>query len=216
MIAKVITLMDMPQSLKYAKRCIKSGAAYGIHIEHFHAITPKTVDKFIYDEEIDTRFFREKWSRYKNALAAFSSHYSLWKESFRRQTPYLILEHDAVIINDIPTFLRGDIVNLGEPSYGAWSMPEKLGEGPLVSKPFFPGAHGYYITPEGAKQLILRAKALAKPTDVFIHRDTFELSEYYPWPVKAKDTFTTIQREEGIQAKHTYLKTGKMDILNVR
>ena len=216
MIAKVITLMNMPESVKAAKRCIESGAAYGIHIEHFNAITPKTVDQFVHDEEIDTRFFKEKWSRYKNALAAFSSHYSLWLESFRRQQNYLILEHDAVIINDIPTFLRGDIVNLGQPSYGAFTTPSKLGEGPLVSKPFFPGAHGYFITPVGAKQLLLRAKTLAKPPDVFIHKDTFEVTEYFPWPLTAKDTFTTIQRQDGIQAKHSYLKTGKMDILSVR
>ncbi len=216
MIAKVITLMNMPESVKIAKRCIQSGAAYGVRIEHFNAVTPKTVDQFLDDEQIDFRFFKEKWSRYKNALSAFSSHYSLWLESFRSQQDYLILEHDAVIVNDIPSFLRGDIVNLGQPSYGEFTTPNKLGEGPLVSKPFFPGAHGYYITPVGAKQLLLRAKRLAKPTDIFLHRDTFELTEYYPWPVQARDTFTTIQREDGIQAKHSYLKTGKMDIVNVR
>lgn len=216
MIAKVITLMNMPQSFKYAKRCIDSGAAYGIHVQNFNAITPKTVDQFVYDEEIDTRFFKEKWSRYKNALAAFSSHYSLWKESYQTQQNYLILEHDAVFIDDIPTFLRGDVVNLGMPSYGKVDIPTRLGEGPLTSKPFLPGAHGYYITPKGALELIVQAKKKAKPTDVFIHRDIFEVTEYYPWPIKAKDTFTTIQREDGIQAKHSYLKTGKMDILNVR
>ena len=216
MIAKVITLMNMPNSVKGAQRCIDSGAAYGVHVQNFNAVTPKTVDQFVYDEQIDTRFFKEKYSRFKNALAAFSSHYSLWKESYQTQQNYLILEHDAVIVNDIPSFLRGDIVNLGQPSYGAFTTPSRLGEGPLVSKPFFPGAHGYYITPKGAWNLIRRAKTFAKPTDIFIHRDTFEVTEYFPWPVQARDSFTTIQREDGIQAKHTYLKTGKMDILNVR
>jgi glycosyl transferase family 25 len=216
MIAKVITLMNMPQSFKYAKRCVESAAAYGVQVEYFDAVTPKTVDKLVYEHDIDTRFFKEKWSRYKNALAAFTSHYSLWEECFRRQVNYLILEHDAVFVNDIPTFLRGDIVNLGEPSYGQFKTPEKLGEGPLVSKPFLPGAHGYYITPQGAKELILQAKKMARPTDIFINSSSFNVTEYYPWPIKAKDTFTTIQREDGIQAKHSFLKTGKMDILNVR
>lgn len=216
MISKVITLMDVPESVKAAKRCIESGVFYGIRIQNFKAHTPKTAPEFIEKEQIDTRFFKEKWSRYKNALAAFSSHYSLWVESFQTQQDYLILEHDAVIINDIPTFLRGDIVNLGEPSYGLFNTPNKIGEGPLVSKPFFPGAHGYFITPVGAKELILQAKKMARPTDVFINHSSFTLNEYYPWPIKAKDSFTTIQREEGIQAKHTFMKTGKMDILNVR
>ena len=216
MIAKVITLMNMPQSVKVAKRCIESGAAYGIHVENFNAVTPKTVDQFVYDEQIDTRFFKEKYSRFKNALAAFSSHYSLWKECYQTKQNYLILEHDAVFVDDIPTFLLGDIVNLGQPSYGKIETPSKLGEGPLSSKPFLPGAHGYYITPKGAWDLILRAKIKAKPTDVYIHQDNFKITEFYPWPIQARDTFTTIQREEGIQAKFSYLKTGKMDILNVR
>jgi GR25 family glycosyltransferase involved in LPS biosynthesis len=216
MIAKVITLMNMPQSVKAAQRCIDSGAGYGVHVQNFNAVTPKTVDQFVYNEQIDTRFFKEKYSRFKNALAAFSSHYSLWKESYQTQQNYLILEHDAVFVGDIPTFLRGDIVNLGEPSYGRVETPGKLGEGPLCSKPFLPGAHGYYITPKGAWDLIRRAKIKAKPTDVYIHQDDFEITEFYPWPIQARDTFTTIQREEGIQAKFSYLKTGKMDILNVR
>jgi len=57
MIAKVITLMNMPQSVKAAQRCIDSGAGYGVHVQNFNAVTPKTVDQFVYDERIDTRFF---------------------------------------------------------------------------------------------------------------------------------------------------------------
>ena len=216
MIAKVITLMNMPQSVKVAKRCIESGAAYGIHVENFNAVTPKTVDQFVYDEQIDTRFFKEKYSRFKNALAAFSSHYSLWKECYQTKQNYLILEHDAVFVDDVPTFLRGDIINLGKPSYGKFDIPTKLGEGRLTSKSFLPGAHGYYITPKGAKDLIVEAKRMAKPTDIFIRREKFEVTEYYPWPVEARDSFTTIQREDGIQAKHNFLIKGKMDIINVR
>lgn len=216
MISKVITLMNMPESVKVAKRCINTGNAYGVQVQHFNAVTPKTVDKLVYEHDIDTRFFREKWSRYKNALSAFMSHFSLWRECYITQTPYLILEHDAVFVDDIPTFLRGDIVNLGRPSYGKFEIPERLGESKLSSKPFLPGAHGYYVTPMGAGQLIAQAKQKAKPTDVFIHKDLFDITEYYPWPIEARDTFTTIQRTEGTLAKHSYMKTGKMDIINVR
>ena len=49
MIAKVITLMNMPNSVKVAQRCIDSGAAYGVHVQNFNAVTPKTVDQFVYD-----------------------------------------------------------------------------------------------------------------------------------------------------------------------
>jgi hypothetical protein len=45
----------------------------------------------------------------------------------------------------------------------------------------------------------------ARPTDVFLNADTFPfLQELYPWPVIAKDTFTTIQKSEGCQAKHNF------------
>jgi hypothetical protein len=40
---------------------------------------------------------------------------------------------------------------------------------------------------------------------VFLHKERFPwLEEYYPWPVQAKDTFTTIQNVEGCQAKHRF------------
>ena len=45
----------------------------------------------------------------------------------------------------------------------------------------------------------------AKNTDVFLHLDIFpDLEEYYPWPVEAWDSFTTIQNPEGCLAKHNY------------
>ena len=49
MIAKVITLMNTPQSVKVAKRCVESGAANGVNVEYFNAVTPKNVDQLIYD-----------------------------------------------------------------------------------------------------------------------------------------------------------------------
>ena len=30
------------------------------------------------------------------------------------------------------------------------------------------------------------------------------LEEYYPWPVEARDSFSTIQKKEGCLAKHGY------------
>ena len=35
----------------------------------------------------------------------------------------------------------------------------------------------------------------------------FTLGEYYPWPVEARDSFTTIQKKEGCYAKHNYGET---------
>jgi len=216
MIAKVIALQNVPQSVKVADRCIESAKKYGVEVSRFNGITPETSQKVVDANGINTDHFREIYSRYENALAAFCSHFSLWKECSEGKVPYVVLEHDAVFVDALPNFLLGDIVNLGAPSYGKYNTPRYIGEGPLISKAYLPGAHAYYITPKGARQLMAQAKIEAKPTDVFIRTDKFKINEYNPWPVKAKDSFTTIQKSEGIKAKHSYQKTGRMDIINVR
>jgi len=216
MIAKVITLQNVPESVKVAERCINSAKNYGVQVSKFNAITPETYHHVIDENEINVDHFKEVYSRYENALSAFCSHFSLWKECLTSRSPYLILEHDAVFMDTLPNFFFGDIVNLGEPSYGRYISPPYIGEGPLISKPYLPGAHCYYITPKGAKSLINGAKVMAKPTDVYIRKEVFDINEYNPWPVKAVDSFTTIQKEEGIHAKHSFMQTGKMDIIDVR
>ena len=114
--------------------------------------------------------------------------------------------HDAIIVNNIPVFAGyKHLLNLGEPSYGKARQPMMLGVGPLTSKQYLPGAHGYMIKPSGAKMLMDRAQLTAMPTDVFINKTNFPwLEEYYPWPVKAVDSFTTIQNKHGCAAKHNY------------
>ena len=212
---RVITLQNIPQSVKVADRCIKSAKRYEVEVSKFNAITPSTHQKVVDENNINTDHFREIYSRYENALSAFCSHFSLWKECAESKTPYVVLEHDAISVDSLPNFILGDVVNLGAPSYGRYNTPTYIGEGDLVSKPYLPGAHAYYITPKGARQLIEQAQVMAKPTDVFINVNKFKIGEYNPWPVKALDSFTTIQKTEGIKAKHSYMKTGKMDIIDV-
>ena len=77
----------------------------------------------------------------------------------------------------------------------------------LISKQYLPGAHAYGITPKGARAIIEQTIFNAGPTDVFLNNRLFTwLEEYYPWPVKCNDEFTTIQNETGCLAKHNYGK----------
>ena len=204
----VITIMDNERSVQVADRCIKSGKKFGIDIEKFSAVTPKTHDPEKYAESLDipTDGFKEIYSRYENCLSAFLSHYLLWEKCVNLNEQLLILEHDAVIVDSIPVFAGyKHLLNLGEPSYGKARQPMSIGVGPLTSKQYLPGAHGYMIKPSGAKMLIDRAQLTAMPTDVFINKTNFPwLEEYYPWPVKAVDSFTTIQNKHGCAAKHNY------------
>lgn len=202
----VITIMDNEKSVSAATRCIQSAKRFGVTVEKHKAYTPLDSPIAIASKkEIPIERFEEKYSRFENCLAAFLSHYSLWEKCLEDREPFLILEHDAVFVNQLPAIFKNPIVNVGKPSYGRYNIPQTLGEGPLISKRYFPGAHAYYIEPAGALALIDRAKTDAGPTDIFINLDHFPyLQEYYPWPVEARDNFTTIQNEAGCQAKHNY------------
>jgi GR25 family glycosyltransferase involved in LPS biosynthesis len=205
--AYVITIMDNPESVRVADRCIKSAAKYGISVEKFPAITPdKDPIGYANKKNIPIRGFEEVYSRYENCISAFLSHFSLWERCVKDGTTYMILEHDAVFVDQVNVFMNFDrAINIGQPSYGKARRPMMLGVNPLTSKQYFPGAHAYMIKPAGAAAFISRAGLDAGPTDVFLHKERFPwLEEYYPWPVQAKDTFTTIQNVEGCQAKHRF------------
>ena len=64
------------------------------------------------------------------------------------------------------------------------------------------------VNPEGAQKILNKAKTCGAPTDIFLNVDTFPfLQEYYPWVCMAADSFTTIQKEAGVQAKHNFNET---------
>lgn len=228
----IIRIKDNEHSVKAAERCLKSlKDYYSIEMEdcYFDAITPKDKPQEILAKDRITNLngFIEPYSRWDNVIAAFTSHYSVWKRVIERDKPAFIFEHDAVITNALPMqvvkkpldsspnapykirfdrhYSLGDIVNIGAPSYGKFNTPANIGINPLTSKRYFPGAHAYYVTPRGAKQLTRVARENAGPTDTFINLKNFpDLQEWYPWSAMAKDDFTTIQNTTGCQAKHRY------------
>lgn len=205
--AYVITIMENPESVKAADRCIKSAAKYGLEVEKFPAVTPAK-DPLWYARKkgIPVKGFEEKYSRFENCISAFLSHFSLWEKCLKDNSNYMILEHDAYFVDSVNIFANFDkAMNIGKPSYGKAQRPMKLGVNPLTSKQYFPGAHAYMIKPAGAREFIQRSYIDAGPTDVFLHLGRFPwLQEFYPWPVEARDTFTTIQKTEGCLAKHNY------------
>ena len=202
----VITIMDNERSIRAAERCIKSGATVGgMHIEHWKATTPRDdVYQIAKREGINTSLIDEVYSRTSNCLAAFLSHYSLWKHCVELNQELTIFEHDAVCVNNINSqIVYNACISLGKPSYGKFNTPSKLGINPLTSKKYFPGAHAYRLKPAAAQMFMQEARMEARQTDVFLNVDKFPfLEEYYPWLVEAKDSFTTIQTEVGCRAKH--------------
>jgi len=213
--AYVITIKDNHRSVQAAERCIRSAAQYGIDVKMSPAITPKDKPVKMFEDRLLPigNFIKdaERYSRYENGLSCFLSHYCLWQQCSALNEITMILEHDAVFVDKIPTFHFDKVISLGRPSYGKWNTPSKLGVNPLTSKQYFPGAHAYLLTPNGANDLLCEGLFNAAPTDVFLNLKNFSwLQEYYPWPVEAQDSFTTVQKEAGCYAKHNYNETYKV------
>jgi len=205
--AFVITILDNDKSVKAADRCISSAKKFNIDVEKFKAITPADDPVDIAEKKkISLKLFKEPYSRFYNCVSAFLSHYTLWEQCLKDNERYIIFEHDAVVTNNINVSanIKG-CVNLGKPSYGGYRNPGILGIGPLKSKAYFPGAHAYMLDPFAARFLTERARLIARPTDLFLNLESFPfLEEMYPWPVEAKDSFSTIQKQLGCLSKHNY------------
>lgn len=211
----VITIMDIPQSVKAAQNCIDSANSYGIEVKNWKAITPADNPiEILKSKDIPISGFQEVYSRLDRCVAAFLSHHSLWEYSVEHNEEILIFEHDAVVHSPINEFQPyNKLLSYGHPSYGKFNIPMKIGVNPLVSKNYLPGAHAYKIKPKGAEALIKQAKISAKPTDVFINNSCFPwIEEFYPWPVEAQDSFSTIQLTPGCLAKHQY-KDGQYELI---
>lgn len=204
----VITMTDVPASVDAANRCITSGKRFGIDIETWVATTPQNTDiaQQVINHNIPLNNFKEKYSRLERCVAAFLSHYSLWQHAVQSNQEITVFEHDAVVVLPIDQNIKyNGCINLGKPSYGKYNDPLHIGVNPLTSKRYFPGAHAYRITAQGARKLLEQVQSHGKPTDLFLNTNTFPwLEEYYPWPVEAMDTFTTIQNQNGCRAKHNY------------
>ena len=206
----VITIESIEKSVQAANRCIKTGKKYGFEIEKFKATTPADNPiEIIHKLGISPQGFVEKYSRRENCIAAFLSHYYLWKKAVDTNENIIIFEHDAIITGSLPeNFKFNKVITFSKPSYGKFNTPMKIGVDGLVQKQYFGGAHGYIVSPEGAKILIEKSKIEAAPTDVFLNLDLFPwLEELYPWICIASDSFTTIQKEAGCLAKHRYDET---------
>ena len=212
------TLLNLPESVKMAERCIATGKQFNVDVEVFPAVWKDIAFEEIAKENLTLQKYDESYSNVGAVVGNFITQFRTWKLIAAGDEPGIILEHDAVFVMSLPELTeKGDIINLGKPSYGKFKSMNFPGIYPMFSKQgglYAPGAHGYYVTPKGATQLINIARAKgAAPCDLFLSNKFFpNIMEAYPWPIEAHDEFTTIQLERGCIAKHNY-KKGKYKIL---
>ena len=202
----VIAIVGHQQSMRVAERCIRSGRVFDLEIEIYPAITPEDdLPALLSAEGIHYDDPGGRDSHEPAAIACFLSHYFLWKRAAATNEKINIFEHDAVLLDHMPDCNYQHAINWGAPSYGRWKKPELIRVNPLTTKKYFPGAHAYGVTPEGAKLFINHAQVRAMAVDCYLSTKNFpSLQEYYPFIAEARDHFTTIQKRRFCTAKHRY------------
>ena len=193
-----VIAIDHQLSAGLSERCVQSGARFGVDVEVFHGVMPRDYPRTLFNlDGLPTASFdRNAMAKPEHCMACFLSHRALWQRCADTDEPTLILEHDAVFVSALPELADALVANLGHPSYGPFATPPE-GLGPLVSRPAFPGAHAYYVSPEGARKLLAKERE-AKSPDMFLCLARFPfLQEWYPWPIVAEDDVSTTQRTEG-------------------
>lgn len=204
--AFIVTLFNIPESVEIAKRAYHSANSFGLEATLRAGVWRDVAMQELAAEGLRRGTFDESWSNTAAAMGNFVAQYRIWRE-IAHSEPAIIMEHDAVVTAPIPAIPANlDIVSFGKPSFGKVLAPKVTGFLPLFSSGNkIPGAHGYYLTPAGAQMLMSMAKRKgALPVDKFICPQWFIIHEYYPWPIEAHDSFTTIQRVKGCLSKHNY------------
>ncbi len=175
--AYIVTLLNLPESVSIAERCIASAAQFNVDAEIFPAVYKDVALDAAKQEQLKLSKWDESYSNIGAVVGNFITQYRIWKTILESNEPGIVLEHDAVFIDNVPDLTnKGDIINLGKPSYGAFKTKDIAGVYPMFSKTggYIPGAHGYYLTPNGAKQLIALAKNKGvAPCDIYLNKTNF-------------------------------------------
>ena len=129
-----VIAIDIPESQEAAQKCVASARSMGQTVSIHKGYTPKDDPISIAKEwGIPVGNFVERFSRIENCVAAFLSHMSLWKWSIENKEEVLILEHDAIFIDEVPRVPYKGVLSLGAPSYGKFNTPSSIGLNRLIS-----------------------------------------------------------------------------------
>ena len=198
--AFVIKLSGIESSELLAQECKDSGLKFGITIKDFNGIYgDSNIEK--YHTLYNIRPWKVKMKKHRIGVkGCFLSHYSLWMHSVNTNNPVLILEHDAVILRDIPEnilnsfeeFLMLDPFNKMKKDYKLFHQNEsKKGIeeyfNPDVSpkygvmEQYTMGLQAYIIKPIAASKLINHVKEHGYlPADIQCNKGLINIQTIYP------------------------------------
>ena len=184
----LITLTDMPASVRMAKRCIESAKQHGEN--HNLEILPEA-------NKLESRdfFIRHHltwcWWAGGDTLAAmgcFASHFKLWLRCMDLGEPVIVLKHNALFRAPIPTLKFRHVLILSGPRNA--TITSSVFAACKKGIVFYPhdcllGMGAYAITPEGAHRLVKAAKEeLLRPVDRFIRKELVSILYYTPYPIE--------------------------------
>lgn len=158
----VIYLPDILHTRNAAMNCLSSCSEYGIDAELYEGYLPSAADKFISERGLKPFSDGHKLYDIKNSKpgvrGCFVSHYTLWEKCAASDSDFMILEHDAKIVNPLQDFEFQDVLHLD-----AWRFQENpVMEGEPVQDyerlkkghNIFEGAYSYILKPHAARKLI--------------------------------------------------------------
>ena len=194
----VITIKNHKDSEKLSNRCIETGKNIGkVDVNVFEASTPKDKPFEVFKDmniSIGPKMRKNPHKRcIESQCACFLSHYRLWQKSLESNENILILEHDSVFTDVLPSITFKYLVNLAKPFYAIERYKRPNPGLQSFCNVKLHGTHGYAVTPSGAAKIINHVKihGVVDAVDNFLNFSWME--EYYPWPIEANSNFSTIQ-----------------------
>ena len=142
----MIVIDEHPISQMYSRITVPTWEKLGHKINKFSAVTPKD----LYKKGQLIFGFKKNRNFTGTEKAVWYSHFELWCECLKSNTPMIILEHDSKIIKPLP--------DLSKEGYKFLSFINR--DFGRKGHHLAPGS-GYYITPLVAQRLI--AEAVCKP-----------------------------------------------------
>lgn len=168
---------------------------HDIEYNLFDAVYGNQIEKLWIKENLKFYHKQNPNRKLPGVQGCFLSHYTLWKQCLKDNEPYLIFEHDAVIVRDIPKQIYNldhyDVINLDYASREEYdyenhlsldkgfdvrpwkpdlSQKKKKGLMSIANKSSIKGLHAYVIFPNGAKKLLERAQEYGTfPADIHVN-----------------------------------------------
>ena len=201
----IISISTNTDSVQSTQQAIKSAQKVGYiePIQIFDAILPHEWKSILPND--NNNFWH--YPRPDSVGACFASHYLLWKTCIELDEPILILEHDAIFVDNIPNIDFEMCINFGRPSYirplhMKYEIP--LDGKQQLQQINFLGHHAYAIKPAAATILCedVHTREL-KPNDIWLDTISYPwLEEYRPYPVWADTDFSTVQGHYDKKSTH--------------